>query len=234
MRTSKVRSALASFPRQRRVPDDSGFARKVGGMMSKDITPTTLERACQIMSPVYSIEDIQNVFGVSYTEEHIASLQIIPFSEAVLAECAGTHMLFPGFPMSLLQVHKKFAYLFSAMGGWCENHPFAKTNLVRPSWDLLRMDPVPMSHSKTWAEQLTLLRPDEGVPSAALVAFATMLHFKVSGHRLFEDCYVRTSDVNSHGLRVDVGEFDADGFVVYGYEDGCRSSSFGLSSFRKS
>ena len=202
--------------------------------MSKDITPTmTLEKACSLLTPVYSPKDVENIFGVSYTEEQSAALQDIPFSEQTLKECAGTHMLFPGFPMSLLDVRAKYANLFSSKtGGWYANQKFA-TIQVQLVWHLLCMEPVPGSLGKSWSEQRTLLAPNEEVSSAALVAFATMLHFKSSGKRLFEFAYVRTSDVGSGGYRVGVGSFDADGFRVYLNWDDGRYDLLGLSASRK-
>lgn len=202
-------------------------------MMSKDVTPTTFERACRLLTPVYSPEDIQNVFGVSYTEKQRAALKDIPFSEAVLKACAGTHMLFPGFPMSLLDVRTAFADLFySKTGGWYANQKFA-TIQVQPVWHLLCMEPVPGSLGKSWSEQRTLLAPNEEVSSAALVAFATMLHYQSTKHRLFEHRFVRTSDVDSDGYRVSVGNFDADGFCVDFRWVGVRDGLLGLSASRK-
>ena len=183
---------------------------------------------------IYTLDDVERVFGVTYTPDQRASLQDIPFSEDVLKACAGTHMLFPGFPISLLDVRAKQPGLFySETGGWYANEPFAKDELVRPSWHLLRMEPVPESFGKNWDEQRKLLLSDEKVPSAALVAFATMLHFGVMKQRLFERCYVRTSDVDSDGNRVRVGGFDAGGFRVDAFWDGYRFDSLGVSSSRK-
>ena len=182
---------------------------------------------------IYTLDDVERVFGVTYTPDQRASLQDIPFSDDVLKACAGTHMLFPGYPLSLLDVRAKFTDLFfSKTGGWYENQAFVQVPLpVR--WHLLRMEPVPGSLGKNWDEQRKLLLSDEEVPSAVTVAFATMLHFGATKQRLFERCYVRTSDVDSDGNRVYVGRFDADGFFVDNYWYGYRYDGLGLSASRK-
>ena len=185
------------------------------------------------MAIQYNLDDVERVFGVKYTPEQRASLKDIPFSDDVLKACAGTHMLFPGYPLSLLDVRAKFTDLFfSKTGGWYENQAFAQAPLpVR--WHLLRMEPVPESLGKNWDEQRKLLLSDEVVPTAALVAFATVLHFQSTKQRLFERCTVRMSDVDSDGDRVRVGDFDAGGFCVSGYWDGCRVGGLGVSASRK-
>ncbi len=59
-------------------------------------------------------------------------------------------------------------------------------------------------------------------------------HFLATGERLFENVYVRCSDVGSGGSRVDVGHFDSEGLDVFrGYSDGHCHDFLGLSSARK-
>lgn len=204
-------------------------------------TKVSFEQARLLLTPpapspvCYDLNEVETHFGVRYTPEQRDALAGIPFSEQVLRESVGTHMLFPGFPLSLLDVRDKHAALFySKKGGWYaeEKHAFSRAR-VPVRWHLLRMEPVPKSFGKTWKEQQTLLGPDEEVPSAAVVAFATMLHFRMTGQRLFKSCYVRTSDVGSDGYRVDVGYFDAGGLYVYRDWDAYRYDSLGLASARK-
>ena len=186
-------------------------------------------------SPVYTPEDVESVFGVTYSSEQRDALASIPFSEETLRACAGTHVLFPGYGLSLLDIRERHSNLFFAKtGGWFgqEQHAFSRVP-VPVRWHLLRMEPVPESFLKSWQEQQTLLLPDEEVPSAATVTFATMLHFKVTGVRLFKSSYVRTSDVDADGFRVFVGLFVDDGFDVYSVWDD-RRAVLGLASARRS
>ena len=187
------------------------------------------------MAIQYALDDVERIFGVTCTPEQRATLQDVPFSHDVLTACAGTHMLFPGYPFSLLGIRDKNASLFyRKAGGWYaeEKQAFSRAS-VPVRWHLLRMEPVPGSLGKTWSEQCELLLPDEEVPSAATVAFATMLHFKASGQRFFESCHVRISDVDSDGFRVRIGCFDAFGFFVGSYWDDRRDGTLGLSASRK-
>lgn len=199
---------------------------------------TSFSQAKELLgaSPVYSPADVERVFGVTFTSEQRTALENIPFSDEVLKACAGTHMLFPGFGLSLLDIRAKFSDLFyTKTGGWYAEARETFSRETAPiRWQLLRMDPIPDSFSKNWNEQTTLLLADEEVPTAATVAFATMLHHNMSGVRLFERTYVRVSDVDADGFRVNVGSFDADGLVVSIYWDDNRGDVLGLSSARKS
>jgi hypothetical protein len=186
-------------------------------------------------SPVYGLEEVEIVFGVTFTPEQRTELENIPFSAEVVKACAGTHMLFPGFGLSLLDIREKCSELFYAKsGGWyaAKRETFSRAP-VPIRWHLLRMEPVSSSFSKSWDEQCALLLADEEVPSAATVAFATMLHFIMSKQRLFERTYVRVSDKDADGNRVRVGIFDAGGLFVGHYWVDNRGDGLGLSSARK-
>ena len=58
-------------------------------------------------------------------------------------------------------------------------------------------------------------------------------HYLSTGERLFENVYVRTSSLDSDGLRVYVGHFDAGGLRVGYIWDDYRSAYLGLASARK-
>ena len=186
------------------------------------------------MAIQYALDDVERIFGVTYTQDQRIALENIPFSEEVLKECAETHMLFPGYPLSLLDVRARFTGLFHIKtGGWYADQAFAKDVQVRPSWHLLRMEQVPESFNKSWDEQCSLLTEGEEVPSSAVVTVATILHFLATGQRLFERCYVRTADRGSDDDRFSVGDFDADGLSVRSYWDGHRTPRLGLAASRK-
>lgn len=186
-------------------------------------------------SPTYTLADVERVFGVTYTTEQKSALENVPFSDEVLTSCVGTHMLLPGYPLSLLDIREKFADLFyTKTGGWyAEVEETFSRETVPIRWHLLRMEPVPGSFSKNWDEQKQLLLSDEEVPSSSLVAYATMLHFGATKQRLFERTCVRVSDKNADGYRVRVGRFGAGGLCVPYYCDDSRRAFLGLSSSRK-
>jgi hypothetical protein len=153
----------------------------------------------------YGIQDVEEIFGVQYTPPEFAALAAeVPFSDEVLRDSAGTHMLFPSAPMSLLDVRAKHKTdFYSETSGWYaeDRHSFSR-NAMPVRWNLLRLRPVPGSNRKTWQEQLALLDDTEEVPSLALLAFAAVLHYRKSGQRLYEGCHLRTSDVTADGSRV--------------------------------
>ena len=182
-------------------------------------------------SPVYSPTDVERVFGVRFTSEHMTALENIPFSDEVLTSCAGTHMLFPGYPLSLLDIREKKADLFySQSGGWyAEARETFSRETVPIRWNLLRMEPIPGSFSKNWDEQHTLLLAGEEVSTAATLTFATILHFGATKKRLLERTYVRVSDKDADGNRVRVGIFDAGGLFVGHYWVDNRGDGLGLS-----
>ena len=60
-----------------------------------------------------------------------------------------------------------------------------------------------------------------------------ILNFLATGERLFERVYVRTSDVDSHGDRVNVGDFDDDGLYVDFWYGSIRDGVLGVASSRK-
>ncbi len=180
----------------------------------------------------YDLDDVQTQFGVEFTPAERAVLQEVPFPEDVLKACAGTHMLFPTLALSLLQIRDRHAGLFySKTGRWHtgESERFARV-LMPVRWHLLRMTPLPESFTKTWDQQCSLLSEGDEVPSAVAVAFATVLHFTMTGKRLFEKTYVRTSDVASDGNRVEVGLFGTDGVWFGDYGDGLRNPVLGLAA----
>ena len=94
--------------------------------------------------------------------------------------------------------------------------------------------PVPDSTSKNWTEQQSLLGSDDETPFARVMAYTIIGHYLATGEWLFEKIYVRCSEVDSYGQRVDLGLFDEDGLDVNSIWDNFRSDNLGLSSARKS
>ena len=115
---------------------------------------------------------------------------------------------------------------------WYNKESFAKDR-GEAAWHLVRKTPVTNSTSKTWDEQQALLAKDEETPTARVMVYTIIGHFLATGERLFENIYVRCSDVDSRGNRVYVGGFDSDGLRVVSFWDGYRDSSIGLASARK-
>ena len=80
---------------------------------------------------------------------------------------------------------------------------------------------------------MSLLAKDEEVPSTRVMVYAIIGHYLVTGERLFENVWVRCSDLDSSGDRVNVGVFNQDGLHVLSYWDDNRNVNIGLASSRK-
>lgn len=211
---------------------------KSRGRSIQPVTETPSQaRARQIMGKNFlGIEDVQRHFGVQFSPEELAGLAEVSFPEHALVDCEATHILFPGYPLTILDVHqrtqKKGQKLFySNRDAWYNNQPFAREEKVGLGWHLIRRDIVHNSTNKTYEEQQKLLR-GESVSRACEVVYMTMLYYLVTGNRLFERIYARCQDVSSSGGRVGVGDFGQDGLsVAYVWGD-LRVDNVGLAASR--
>ncbi len=171
---------------------------------------TTFADACTLLTPpapkpvCYGVEDVEEIFGAQYRSDELSTLSEVPFSDEVLRASAGTHMLFPSAPMSLLDVRAKgrAAFYSETVAWYAEKHQAFSRSAMPVRWNLLRLKPVPGSDRKTRQEQLALLDNTEEMASAALIAFAAVLHYRKSGQRLYEGCIIRTSDLTVRGYNV--------------------------------
>jgi hypothetical protein len=196
---------------------------------------TTQKLARAIGIPIFGIEEAIQHFGVKPTRAQLSALAEVPFTEAELREVKDTHILVAAFPLSILEIRDKVERkLFcSHEDAWYNKQVFAKDH-GEARWQLVRKTLVSNSTSKTWAEQQALLIKNEEVPTAQVMTYTIIGHFLATHERLFEKIYVRTSDVDSDGLRVDVGFFDSDGLNVDIYWDDNRDDDLGMASARKS
>ena len=199
--------------------------------------PTTSQkRARKIMGAnFFGVEEAIKYLGVNPTRQQTATLAEIPFSEEALTASKDTHILIAVFPLSTLEIRGKAPQnqrLFYDQS-WYNKESFAKER-GEVSWHLIRRTPVPNSTSKTWDEQQALLSKDEETPTARIMTYMIIGHFLATGVRLFENIYVRSSDVASDGYRVGVGGFDAGGLRVGSYWGDRRDDDLGVSSARKS
>lgn len=170
-------------------------------------TTISFDRARALLTPpppapiAYSIDDVERLLGVSYTSQQKQALEVVPFEEDVLRSCAGTHMLFPGFPISLLGLRERRPAAFLAQtGGWYaeEKQAFSRKQ-VPLCWHLLRIGPLPGSLGISAVGQERLLPPGESIPGVAETAFAAVLHKLATGQMLFGIPWCRTADQTAGG-----------------------------------
>ncbi|MDO8520655.1 MAG: hypothetical protein Q7S52_00905 [bacterium] len=200
--------------------------------------PTTSQkRGREIMGRNYfGVEEAIRHFGVNPKRQELTALSDIPFTEAMLEECKSTHVLVAVFPMSVLDIRGKVErkLFYRHEDAWYNKQAFAGLR-GEVGWHLVRKTPVSNSTSKTWGEQQALLSRDEETPTARVIVYTIIGHLLTTGDRLFENTYVRCSDIDSDGYRVLVGYiFLADGLYVDRYWDDHRIAFIGASSSRKS
>ncbi len=196
---------------------------------------TSQKQAHEIMGKnIFGIEEAVQHFGVKPTRAQLSALAEVPFTEAELRECKNTHILVAVLPMSILDIRGKVSRnqrLFYDQD-WYNKEAFAK-DCGEAAWHLVRKTPVKNSTSKTWNEQQALLAENEEMPTARVMIYTIIGHFLVTGERLFENIYVRCSDVDSGGDRVYVGDFASGGLGVSGHWGGNRDDGIGVASARK-
>ena len=136
----------------------------------------------------------------------------------------------PGW--SIVELQRTFDVRAKGSSHWHVEEPFARL-ADSPRYRHLRMTAVADSFGKTFGEQSVLLLDNEEVPSARVVFMGMVIHFLATGERLFHDHCVRCRDrVMDRHLRVYLGYFDSDGFLVDGISDYDRHDYLGLASAR--
>ncbi len=228
---------LKDDARQRAINDPNFRAELVrfwNGAPAPSLASVTPEQAAAIMGQGFiGIEPLQRHLGVKLSPKSKKLFDRVPFSAEVLQQCAETHVLVACGALSLMDVWQvQTDLLYAKSDPWYKGERFATTR-VKAGWQLVRKNPVPDSTSKTWDEQNALLGQNDQVPSASVLAQAILLTYLETKERLFKTIYVRTSDLDSDGLRVCLGLFDSQGLHVY-YSWGSRQdSNIGLASSRK-
>jgi hypothetical protein len=155
----------------------------------------------------------------------------VPFTESILEVCKDTHILIAIFSLSALDIREQSPNLFYEQS-WSTHQVFEK-NKGKLGWQLIRKTPVPDSFKKNWDEQQVLLHEDETTPSAQVMVYTLIGHWKKTSERLFKKVFVRCSDLDSGGDRVHVGDYSGRLLVSSGWEGG-RHSDLGVSASRKS
>lgn len=197
---------------------------------------TIWERAQEIIDKnMLGIEDVTKHLKITFSREQLVQLGEVPFTEAVLQECKDTHILFPGYPLTILEIRDKVSreLFYSHEDVWYNNQGFAKKKKLQCRWYLIRKNEVPNSFRKTFGKQKELLRKDEKVPYACEVVFMAISYKLVTGKYLFSNYYVRCQNLDSDGHRVGVGYFASDGLNVSSWSDGDRYCGLGLAASRK-
>lgn len=187
--------------------------------------------AREIMGKNYfGIEEAKTYFGVNPSQEQLAALSIVPFSEATLKECKYTHVLIAVFLLSMKGIQSKVKHRMRDMWySWNNGEAFIEDRGVNVSWHLVHMNAVTYSTFKALSEQKAMLRKNEEVPTARVITYTIVGHYLATNERLFGGIYVFCSDRNSQG-HIGIGYFDGFTIKIGYFRDDDRGEHFGLAS----
>lgn len=236
---NKLEAAGLNDELAQKVIDSKGndlAAKVVRRILNGGFEPSTSHKQARAImgKNFFGVEEAIKHFGVNPSKQQLAYLAEVPFTEEVLKSCKDTHVLVAVFPMSILDIRGKVErkLFYSHDDAWYNKQGFAKDK-GEVGWQLVRKVPIADSTNKTWNEQQALLSKDEETPKGQVVVYTIIGHFLATGERLFENIYVRCSDLDSDGDRVDVGSFDAEGLHFSSYWRGGRDGYVGLTAARK-
>jgi hypothetical protein len=171
------------------------------------------------------LKEVQKGFGIMPLADQYAT---VPFAEETIAQCKDTHVLVAGAALSVNDI-RRIAHSDFYDTDWYDHESFASDKKVSVRWYLLRKEPVPESRSTTYDEQTALLWEEE-VPFACEVTYMVILYRLTHRECLLSDVCVRCQDKESGGVRVNVGNFDSEGFLLSYYWDDHRADRLGLAS----
>lgn len=206
------------------------------GVSKEKSEPVTLETAREIMGRNFlDIAEALRHYNIAMTGDQHELLAEIPFSEDILCACKDSHILVADLDLSILEVRKWVGreLFFSTDSAWNNPEQFAGEK-VESCWRLIRKDMVPEdSTNRTSHEQKKLISEEDEMPSARAMVYIIILNYLVTGERMFENIYVRTSTVCSYGYHVSVGRFDRNGLDVDGRWRPHCYDNLGVASSRK-
>jgi hypothetical protein len=114
-----------------------------------------------------------------------------------------------------------------------QGDPLFSSRKAEPVWIALRKEPVAGSLSSNWSEQSQFLVKPMMATNAAEAVWGLTTYKSARGVNLLSNLHVRTSSLDSDGVRVLVGGFDSDGLVVSICWDGGHDVDVGVSASRK-
>lgn len=246
MASEEVKMALAEIQGEveKLISSTSSLSQRVAGLLKQLEQAQSAgeglsrESAWAIMgSSFISPADVISKLGVKYSSGDLLKLAKIPFSDSVLRECKDSHVLFPSFPLSILETREKAPnkLFYSYSDAWYNGHSFAHSERPEVRWHLIRKERVPCSNSKTYSQQLAMLSDKEENPPAVVLVQLMVIYQMMTGTKLFiweKSDGVRSSSLSSGGNRVGV-DFDGGRLNVNFWDDDGCNSGLGLASSRK-
>lgn len=219
-------------------PKCNDLATKVVRLIENDgFEPSTSQkRARKIMGQnFFGIEEAIKHFGIKPSKAQIAALSKIPFTKKVLKFCKDTHILVAVFPKSILDIRDEYGGKFHPRENFWYNEEFFAKDRGEIGWYLVCKTPV--ADSGFTGDEVQLLRTQsEKTPSAQILAYTIIGHYRNIGELLFDEVSVHTSSLARRGTcHVGIGKFNPRwGLDIrYKWIDFRRASFFDASSVRK-
>lgn len=179
-----------------------------------------------------SLDETEKTFRFSYTEFQRGQLTIIPWSAETLRACADTHVLFPGYPLTIAEMIKRQP-IVNIWFGHAER-TFVTQEKVELRWYLMRKGAMPYSVGRKFTDQLTLLSPQEEVPRACELMYGlALVKLLVSTDPIFHGGSARCESMSIDDYRVIISEDDS-GIRLFssGTPDG-GTGNYSISSMMK-
>lgn len=191
--------------------------------------------AREIMGGNYlSISDAISCLKLNPTQAQIATLaKSIPFTKQELYEHRDTHVLTAVFPISILEIKKRFSGDWRLFTNELSYDKEAFANIKgKAEWQLVCKEPAKNSMSKKWREQKMFLANDQEIPDARVIVYVTVGYFLATGERFLDNVSVRCSSVYLDGHRVLIRN-SSDGLSIGRWDDE-GYDNIGLASAQKS
>ena len=172
--------------------------------------------AREIMGENYiGLDSVRKELKVAYTEEQLyALMRGIPFSTSTLERCAHSHILFPGYPLTIRDFMKMWPDFFNLSNFERHAREVIIDTPVETRWYLMSKSIVPGSNMKTYENQLGLLGDDEAVPKACEIVYASILYHLTNNGHIFLNYYVRCPELVGDGYMRHIGDFPSGRFDI--------------------
>jgi len=181
-------------------------------------------------SAVYDARQINDLLLLGYTEDQLTAFGLPPDS------LPGYLTLFdPGWDILRLRsyCYKRGQQIFRHQDcDWYDNQDFSKKQ-EEPRYRQIRIEAVVQSFNKIFTTQKALLPDTEEIPVVRQLVMGMVVHFLLTGQRLFPAYYVRCSEKDSVGRYIAVGDFGDYGLAIRTCNGDEINECLGLSSARK-
>ena len=208
---------------------------KAAGLIQSGMPTTSQKSAREIMGKnFFGLEESIKHFGVSPTQEQLAALSEITFSEAVLQQSKDTHILVAIFSLSILEIRDKVKrkLFYNHEAAWYNEQSFAEEH-GEVSWQLIRKTPVGDLIPKDYQDQQALFGKDDKVPTAQVIVYMIIGYYLATGEWLIKQKYACTSFIDSRGNYVYVTDVGSNGLGISDYWDAVFYDNEDLSTARK-